>query len=370
MRLYKRNGSSVWWATFNQNGKRHRRSTGTDDRKLAEALVSKWVKEDFLQEHFGKKPELPFSEALLRYAKAQKRDHPRHFMTNTRYRLRYFASRFQGWNVSDFTFRAVQDFVDEQIERMSSGSVARDIAILKAILNKARREELTDFVPNFPRVKASKPRTRWLTVDEEARLVQAAARHLKHVIRFAVDTGGRKSEILGLDWRNVDLSQKRVTFRDTKNGEDRTIRLCQRAAATLAALGPKDAGPVFTFRGKRIESIKASWSRACEKAGVEDLRFHDLRHTFASRLVQAGVPLYEVMNLTGHKSLEMVQRYSHLAPDYQERAIRALDLVGHDSGTVASNDDDEEGAKSLKGMVPLVRLELTTPSLRMMCSTN
>ena len=371
MRLYKRKDSAQWWATWSQNGERFRRSTGTDNRQLAKALTAKWVQEDFLAEHFGKKPELPFSEALLRYAKAQKRDHPRHFMSNTRYRLRYFAARFKGWNVSDLTFKAMQDFVDEHIEKMSSGSVARDIAVIKAILNKARREDLTDFVPNFPRVKGSKPRTRWLTMDEERRLIDNAAPHLKYLIRFAVDTGGRKSEILGLDWRDVDLVQKRVTFRDTKeNGEDRTLRLCQRAEATLRGLGPRDTGIVFTFRGQPIKSLKTSWSKACDNAEIEDLRFHDLRHTFASRLVQAGIPLFEVMGLTGHKSLEMVQRYSHLAPDYQERAILALDQLGHDSGTVEISGDRESAPKSLKGMVPLVRLELTTPSLRMMCSTN
>ncbi len=199
MRLYKRKGSSNWWATWHQDGRRHRRSTGTDDRKRAEALVSKWVQEDFLQEHFGKKPELPFSEALLRYAKAQKRDHARHFMSRTRYRLRFLAARFEGWNVSDFTYGAVQEFIDERLETVSQGFVLRDISILKAILNKARREELTDFVPNFPKLKPSKPRNRWLTVEEEARLVDAAAKHLKPLIHFAVDTGGRRSELFRLD---------------------------------------------------------------------------------------------------------------------------------------------------------------------------
>ena len=84
MRLYKRKGTPHWWVTWNdQDGKRHRRRSGTPDRKLAEALAAKWVKEDFLAAHFGKKPEVPFSEALLRYAEAQKRDHPRHFMDKT-----------------------------------------------------------------------------------------------------------------------------------------------------------------------------------------------------------------------------------------------------------------------------------------------
>jgi len=353
MRLYKRKNSSLWWVDWtDQSGKRHRRSSGTKDRKLAEALASKWVQEEFLEDHFGKKPELPFSDALLRYAKAQKRDHPRHFMTKTRYRLKFLADRFEGWNVSDFKFRAVQDFVDERLDVVSSGSVARDVAVIKAILNKARREELTDFVPNFPRVKGSKPRTRWLTVDEETRLVAEAAPHLKHLIYFAADTGGRKSELLSLDWRNVDLVQKRLTFRDTKNGEDRSIRLCVRAEKTLLALGPKKDGPVFTFNGKAIKCTKNGFDAARRRSGIEDIRFHDLRHTFASRLVQGGVPLYEVMSLTGHKSLEMVQRYAHLAPDFQERAISVLDDLRHTIGTVPNNDNGENGAKSLKGMVP------------------
>jgi hypothetical protein len=117
MRLYKRKDSSLWWVSWvDQNGKRYRRSSGTNNRKLAEALASKWVQDNFLDEYFGKKPELPFSDALLRYAKAQKRDHARHFMTKTRYRLKYFATRFNGWNVSDFTFGTVQSLVDERLE--------------------------------------------------------------------------------------------------------------------------------------------------------------------------------------------------------------------------------------------------------------
>ena len=84
--------------------------------------------------------------------------------------------------------------------------------------------------------------------------------------------------------------------------------------------------------------MKTAFNKARKKAGLEDVRFHDLRHTFASRLVQAKVPLYDVMHLTGHKSLEMVQRYSHLAPDYAEEAIKALDSFGHDLSRCENED--------------------------------
>ncbi len=258
-------------------------------------------------------------------------------MDKNRYRIKFLAERFKDYNVSDLTYRAIQEFVDERLETVSSGMALKDVAYIKAAINLARREELTDFVPNFPRIKPSRPRNRWLTFSEEERLVESAAAHLKPIIRFAVDTGGRRSELLGLDWRYVDMNNRRITFVQTKNGEDRTLRLCQRAYETLESLGPKDLGPVFTYQGKALKGFKSSFDKAREKAGIEDFRFHDLRHTFASRLVQGGVPLYEVMHLTGHKSLEMVQRYAHLAPEFQEAAIAVLDRRPNVTPTVSED---------------------------------
>ena len=285
-------------------------------------------------QHFGKIPEVPFREVFVRYAKIQKRDNPQRFRNTTRYALKMLHEWFGELNVSQITLGLVQEFMDERRRTVSLATAQRDVSTLRAVLNKAHREGLLAAAPRFPRFKALKHRTRWLTPDEAERLVRAASRHIVPLIRLAVDTGGRRSELLRLDWRHVDLRNKRVTFVETKNGEDRTVRLCDRACAVFASMGPKDAGPVFTFNGKAIASVKTAFNNARENAGLEDVRFHDLRHTFASRLVQCGVPLYDVMNLMGHQSLTMVQRYAHLAPDYQEKAIQALNQFGHDSGTV------------------------------------
>ncbi len=334
MRIFKRKGSPNWWVTWNdQNGKRSRQSSGTDDRKLAEALAAKWVKEDFLTEHFGKKPDVPFSEALIRYANAHKRDHPRTFKVDIRYRLKRLHERFGDHMLSELTLRVIQDYMDERLETVSQATAQKDVSTLRAILNKAYREELMDKAPRFPRFKTLKSRDRWLTPEEERRLINASATHLAPLTSFAVDTGGRLSELLRLDWRDVELMEGRIRFRDTKNGENRTVRLCNRAQKTLATLGSKESGSVFTFRGKSMKTVQTSFERARTKADLKDVRFHDLRHTFASRLVQGGVPLYDVMHLMGHKSLKMVQRYAHLAPDYQERALLALNAFGHDLDT-------------------------------------
>ncbi len=140
------------------------------------------------------------------------------------YRLKHFQERFRGKMLSEFTFQVIQEYMDERFETVSRGTVQKDTAILKAILNKAHREGLIDTPPRFPKFKALKHRTRWLTQEEETKLTQAAAPHLVPLIRLALDTGGRLSELMGLDWRNVDLNNGRIRFTDTKNGEDRTIR--------------------------------------------------------------------------------------------------------------------------------------------------
>lgn len=329
MRIFKRENSAKWWVDWtDQKGQRHRKSSGTDDKKLAEALAAKWTQESFLEEHFGVIPDVPFSEALLRYGQERQRDNPVRYKTNVKYQLQRLLDRFGDMNLADITHSVMRVWVDEGLARTKPATVQRDLIALRAILNKAFREELLAQMPPFPRIKLEPGRSRWLTVDEEKRLLMAAKPHLRALITFAVDTGGRKSELLKLDWRNVDLDRGFVTFRKTKNGEDRSVRLTDRAQRVLAELSPKASGPVFTFRGKAIKDIKSSFDHARARAEVEDFRFHDLRHTFASRLVQQGVTLYEVMHLTGHKSFEMVQRYAHLAPDFQERAIGALNVYG------------------------------------------
>jgi integrase len=293
-----------------------------------------------MERHFGKIPEVPFKQAFLNYAKAQRRDHPKHFRDKTRYRLKGIFECFGRYNLSEITPHVIRQFYDARREVVSEGTAQKDLSTLRAILNRAKEDGLLAVAPHFPKMKSLKPRNRYLTIEEEDRLVSAAAPHLRPLIRFAVDTGGRRSSLLALDWRQVDLTNRLVTFVDTKNGSDHTVRLCDRACAVLASIGPKTQGLVFTYKGEPIKSVKTAFNYARVKAGLPDVRFHDLRHTFASRLVQGGVSIYKVMHMTGHRSLAMVQRYAHLAPDYQEEAIEVLNRAGHNLGTVSPNPKD------------------------------
>ena len=334
MRIFKRNGSPKWWATWNdQKGRRHRKSTGTNDKKLAQTLASKWQQESYMEQHFGVIPDIPFQDALLRYAEAKKRENPKGFNASRRYQLQLLLDNFGTLMLTEIDARAIRDFADMRRKTVTDSTLHRDLAVLKAIMNKAREEGDLTILPVFPKVKLPKGRTRWLTIEEESRLLEASPDHLKVLIAFALDTGGRRSELFRLDWQHVDLANGRITFTETKNGEDRSVRLSDRALRILLAQEPKDSGIVFTYLGKPIKDVKTAFGKARKKAGLEDVRFHDLRHTFASRLVQQGLPLYEVMHMTGHKTLTMVQRYSHLSPEFQQRAVVALNRYGHNLGT-------------------------------------
>jgi integrase len=295
-----------------------------------------------LERHFGAIPETPFRDSLFRYGLEKQRENPEGYQASTRYNLQRLLDHFDGLNLSDFNLRIIQDYTDERLASVKEGTVHRELSVLRAILNKAHREERLAVVPPFPRVKNSKGRCRWLTVDEERRLLEAAAPHLRALIGIAIDTGGRRSELFKLNWRNVDLERGFLTFTDTKNGEDRSVRLTDRALRILASLNPKTEGAVFTYGGRPIKNVKTGFGLARKRAGLSDFRFHDLRHTFASRLVQRGIPIYEVMHLTGHKSVSMVQRYAHLAPDYQDKAIKALNSFGHNLGTVGNDSSKEK----------------------------
>ena len=368
MRIYKRNNSPNWWATwYGQNGRRRRKSTGTEDKDLARTIVAKWQQEDFLERHFGTIPDTPFQDSLVRYGQERKRENPQAYEDNVKYRLQRLIDSFGHLNIGDIKFVNIQDYADLRFKSVSRATVLKELSTLKAILNKAFREGFLPAMPPFPKIKPVQGRNRWLTVEEEVRLLKAASPHLKLIIQFALDTGGRRSEILKLNWQNVDLDRGFITFTKTKNGEDRAVRLTERARKVLVEIGPKKSGNVFTFNDKPIRSVKTSFDSAREKAGVEDFRFHDLRHTFASRLVQQGIPLYEVMQLTGHKSFQMVQRYAHLAPEFQEKAISALEVYGqpapaiYGQGGACPSDGHNLGTVTKNSVLDSLSITLKNP---------
>jgi integrase len=159
---------------------------------------------------------------------------------------------------------------------------------------------------------------------------------MQAIVGLAMSTGMRRGEIFSLTWDKVDLARRQITVgaANTKSGATRQVPLNDTAMATLKVYKQRQ-GNVLHFSGlvfpspqtsRRLVTIKTAWGRIVRQAQLVDFRFHDLRHDYASRLVQAGVPLYEVSKLLGHSSLEMTQRYAHLDDESLLNAAKRAEL--------------------------------------------
>jgi integrase len=211
-------------------------------------------------------------------------------------------------------------------------TVNRELSLLKHMFSKAVEWSKVRDNPTR-RVKLLKgevQRVRFLMPDEIQMLLSNCPDHIKPIVTLAVHTGMRKGELLGLKWDQVSFEQGIITLTETKNNERRDIPMDQTVKATLKALEALERESPFVFcneEGRNFEDIGRSFETALRRSGIEDFRFHDLRHTFASNLVMEGVDIMTVKELMGHKTLEMTLRYSHLAPNHKTRAINILDRV-------------------------------------------
>ena len=202
---------------------------------------------------------------------------------------------------------------------LSDSAVRLELAILSHLFTVAmkewRMEGLRNPVLGIRKPSPGKARDRRLSPGEEKRLLDACAPSLSAIILFALETGMRRGEIQKLLWKGVDLGKGIAQLYDTKNGDDRVIPLSSRAIAVLKALPRNINGKVFPGA-----DISHSFTAACKRAAIDDLRFHDLRHEATSRLFEKGFNPMEVSAITGHKTLQMLKRYTHLrAEDLAKR---------------------------------------------------
>ena len=179
-------------------------------------------------------------------------------------------------------------------------------------------------VPKIRLEKEPQGRLRWLTEDEIKKLLETCGksrnRDLRAAVTVALNTGLRRSELLGLTWDRADLSRGVIRLEVTKSGKRREVPLNAESYAALVSLGPKEAGRVF-----RKQSLRKANENAVSNAKLDDVNFHTLRHTFASWAVMRGVSLKELQELLGHSSLAMTMRYAHLAPERLRSAVTRLE---------------------------------------------
>ena len=155
--------------------------------------------------------------------------------------------------------------------------------------------------------------------------------------------------MLALDWTEVDLNRRLVTFKHTKNGSSRTVPISATLHATLSSITHRTGAVFRRSNGTRMIDtyFRGAFERALLQAGTSNFRWHDLRHTVASIMAQAGAPLQQIGAVLGHKSFAMTQRYAHLSPDYLKAGVQFFGAPAANGGqSVDTNGESGEKAVS------------------------
>lgn len=257
---------------------------------------------------------------LKRYAQAtvSKRNAPRE-----RHMLALLDREFGTLSLAQLTRARVAEFRDKRrTEGRTPSTIRNDLHLLSAVLQMAIQDwgyDIRNPVRMIRMPVAKNARGRRLRQDEEKRLIHAAKTlQLRAIIVVAIESAMRLGEMIELTWKDVDLSGRTVVLRDTKNGDTRVVPLTRRAAGALAALRTQrgaETQRVFNL-WKRSDSFSKGWRALLRRAKIEDLRFHDLRHEAASRMTERGLSPLEVAAITGHRTMQMLKRYSHFSPQH------------------------------------------------------
>lgn len=199
-------------------------------------------------------------------------------------------------------------------------TINRMLSLLRAVLNVAHREWGWIEEPPFIRLLAEpRSRIRFLSRDEAFKLLHELPEHLSDMAAFSLLTGLRKTNVTGLEWSQVDMHRQVawVHHDEMKNRRALAVPLNQDALAILASRLKRHPRFVFTYHGERIQQTStAAWYKALKRCGIEDFRWHDLRHTWASWHVQNGTPLHVLQELGGWRTYDMVLRYAHFSADH------------------------------------------------------
>ncbi len=325
-----------WGFTVQADGKQHKRFSAEWTKETAQEALAKFL---LGKDQLKTKP-ITFADAAQRYeqAKARKRS-----LSEDKKTLKRLLAHFgRETKLNKLTADVIAQYRDQRYAAgsknrkgpdqkplpLSTAAINRELALLRHLLRLAHEEwGALAAVPKIRLEKEPQGRLRWLTPEEATRLLVTCRETknavLAELVEFCLFTGLRQAEALGLTWERVDRSRGVLLLELTKSGRRREVPLNSEADAVLVRRGPQADGLVFGTSS--WYAFRSYWENAVTAAKIDDFRFHDLRHTFASWAVQQGATLQEVKDLLGHSSLAMVMRYAHLSPEHLRTAVGRLD---------------------------------------------
>lgn len=334
--------SGIWWVRYHDEvGREHRERVGPKGlaTKVYQKRKTEIAERRFFPEAIRRR-EVAVGEMIDDYL-ARVKDKLRSYKECVRAGASWKRA-LRGKTLRQVLPGDIERYVASRVRAVAPATINRELAFLKRLYHVAMNDGLIDTNP-VKRVKFFKEnnrRVRWLSAAEEKRLRKAIGEKRWPVVAFALQTGFRRSNQFALRWTDVNFDAGIVTARNPKSGEDYAVPMTDTLRALLRAYPSRLKSEWVFVNAVGTGPIDAQNFRnqvflpALTKAKIEAFRWHDLRHTFGSRLAMAGVDLVTIQQLMGHKTLEMTLRYAHLSPEHRLHAIRRLDpATGTTTGT-------------------------------------
>ena len=368
MSLFRR--GEIWYASFTlPNGKRFKQSLGTKDKRQATELHDKLKAEAWRVSKLGEIPDITLEEACVRWLeeKAHKKS-----LDDDKSRIGFWLQHFAGMQLRDITeskiYSAMQKMTNRRHEEnwklraeacrkkgkpvpeytpkpASVATKATHLSFIKALLRAAEREwKMLDKAPIIKVPQPKNKRIRWLEPHEAQRLIDECPEPLKSVVEFALATGLRRSNIINLEWQQIDM-QRRVAWinpEESKSNRAIGVALNDTACRVLKKQIGNHHRWVFVYKesctkpdGTKAPTVRkmrydanTAWKAALRRAGIDDFRFHDLRHSFATTALQCGVDVKTVSTMLGHSSAGFTLNvYTHSTSRMQQEAARIVGSV-------------------------------------------
>ncbi|WP_336792805.1 site-specific integrase [Pantoea anthophila] len=359
----------IWYASFTTaGGKRIKQSLGTSDKQQAQELHDKLKADSWRHLKMGEPVSMTFEEACVRWVheKAEKKS-----LWDDKDQISFWLPFLSGRQLRDITEREIYSAVAKVENRnhlnrwkkqaaacirkgkeppvyepklATLGTKIKRLSFLRSLLRAAEREwRVLEKAPLVKVPVAKERRIRWLKPEEAQRLISECSEPLKSTVEFALSTGLRRSNITNLKWEQIDL-QKRMAWiyaDESKSGRAIGVALNDTACAVLRKNIGRHQEYVFVYvESKKDNSGEISkvtrpvssnankgWKAALRRAGIEDFRFHDLRHTWASWLIMSGVPISVLQEMGGWQTIDMVRRYAHFSSGHLSQHAKLIDDI-------------------------------------------
>lgn len=330
--------SKDWYYDFKDEEKGKRVIVrGCTDKKVTELMRSERVLQVRKGEYtFEKKKikKITFREManyyLESYSKGLKKRWKEDF-----YIIECFNHYYGDKYIDEINQEMIQKFKSDRIKEVKGSTINRQFSTIRRIFNVAIQEGklLSNPMKNIKDFnEKDSMRKRYLEEDEITALLACCPDTIKDIVILAMDTGMRKGEIFNLQWSDIDFRNRNINIKKSKNGKQRSIPLNNSIFDILVKRRLDSKGHEYIFKGKTgdfYKSIQRPFKAAVNKAGLENVHFHDLRHTFASNLAIKGHSPFVIQKLLGHSSLVMTERYSHLRQDIMREAVNDIESCVH-----------------------------------------